>query len=388
MRILSLRWLGTNTRYCWVGLGMGGLALSVLLLLPMRVWGEHHVTVTGQVVNGTSGGAIPAEFEVTLHTITEAGEVGIATALVTGDGRFRFPDVQVDDGFTYAVAASYRDVLYSTRLDPSALEEPVELTIYETTNNLEVLRVDADVLLITRTDPGERSLSAAEVVRLVNLEDRTFVPDLTQPGSMSFLRFSIPAGQKNLEVLSDLPGGEIITVGTGFALTAPVTPGFHQVTYTYLVPYDGSRLELTRSFPMGAEVFRLLLEDTLGNIKASAQLTPQSATGEEGNFYRVWGASQLAPGTRLDVEIYDLPQPALLRRIGGTLADGSYLKIGIPGAVGLVMAALLVHALASRQRGRGPATNPGGGDAVLSTASAAGEPGNPIEGSAALWERR
>ena len=354
-----------RARYCRLALGMGGLALAVLFLMPVPLYGEGHATsIKGRVVNGTSGVAAPTDLEVTLHIISRSGEVDIATALTDRDGRFQFQNVVVDNDFTYAVTTSYQDILYSSRLDSLALTEPVELTVYETTSSLEALHIDADVLLISGTDEDNRSLAAFEVVRLVNEGDRTFVPDLTQPGSMSFLRFSLPDGATNPDVASDLPGGQIIIVGTGFALTAPVTPGSHQVTYTYSLPYKGSHVELTHSYPMGAETFRLLLEDTLGDLQGSGVLTPQSPASMEGKAYRVWGASQLSPGTRLNVEIVGLPQPSLLQQLGDTLTDGPYLKIGIPGAVGLVLAGLLLYVLAFKQLGKATTANPGLGAAA------------------------
>ncbi len=331
------------------------LALAVLLLVPTPLHGESHTTIImGQVVNGTSGGEAPANLEVTLHMFGQIGEVDITTAMTDSQGRFRFDNVEVMEGLTYAVTASYRDVLYSRILDSPTLTEPVELLVYEATGSLEALQVDADVLLIRGADQDKGILSAFEVVRLVNGGDRTFVPDLAQPGSMNFLRFSLPAGATNLNVKSDLPSGQTVTVGTGFALTAPVTPGPHQVTYTYRIPYEGSRLELGRTFPMGAQTFRLLVEDGLGELRDSTFLSPLSPADVEGKLYRVWGASQLGAGARLDVEISDLPQPSPLRRVGDALTDGPYLKVGIPGVVGLVMAGLLVYVLLLRQPGKAP----------------------------------
>ena len=51
-------------------------------------------------------------------------------------------------------------------------------------------------------------------------------------GQFSFLRFSLPAAATDLDVSTNLVGGEVIPVGTGFAITAlraaGKTPGeFH-----------------------------------------------------------------------------------------------------------------------------------------------------------------
>ena len=56
---------------------------------------------------------------------------------------------------------------------------------------------------------------------------------------MSFLRFSLPPGTHDLDVQSNLPSREIISVGSGFAVTSPVTPGGHSVEFSYIFPYEG-----------------------------------------------------------------------------------------------------------------------------------------------------
>ena len=329
------------------------LALSPFSAAPLSA--EHGATITGQVVNGTAGQAPPTGLEINLHIFKAGGEVDVESATTDGDGRFQFQIPEVDAGSTYAVTTDYQNVLYSSRLDVAALEEPTELLVYETTNSLEHLSIGADVLLIRGASEDRDSLPAFEAVGLVNKGDRTFVPDLTEPARMRFLRFPLPRGAVDLEVGSDLAGGDIIPVDTGFALTAPVTPGSHQVTYTYLIPYEGSQMEFTHSFPMGADTFRLLMEDSVGTLGDPARfLNSLPLINEGGTSFGVWEAQQVTPGTRLNLEIKDLPQPPLIQRFLDSLTDGPYLKAGIPAAIGLVMASLLTYALLRRQAGKSP----------------------------------
>ena len=341
-----------------VALALVGLSLAVLLLAAAPVHGEGGTTVTGHVVNGTSGADAPADLEVTLHIFGTEGEVDTARGITDGDGRFRFEDVEARDDSIYAVTASYHEVLYSSGLDFRSLEEPVELLVYESTSSIEEIVVDADVLLLRGVDGEEMSLAAFEVVSLVNVGDRTFVPDLSRPAMMNFMRFSLPPGATGLDVRSDLPGGDVVSVGTGFALTAPVTPGSHEVIYSFRVPYQGSRLEYDRSFPMGAGTFRLLVEQGLGDVHVSS-LESMPPADFEGRSHRVWEATGLTPGTRIGIEMTELPGPDLLSRLGDALNDGPYLKVGIPAVVGAVLLAILVYALFSRGaevppfRGRG-----------------------------------
>ena len=337
-------------RKCYLTLvGASLLALAVFISEASPSHSEGDITIVGRVVNGTSGAVVPDELEVTLHVIDESGALDVSTTSSVGDGIFTFPAVQVNEDNTYAVAARHQDVLYSSRLDTAQLGEPVELTIYDSNHDLGQLHIDAQVLLISGADGDSRTLSAFEVLSVVNQGDHTFLPDLETPASMKFLRFGLPAGASKPEVASDLAGGSIIDVGTGFALTAPVPPGAHRVTYSYLLPYEGSSLALTHSFPMGADTFRLLLAEGLGDLTDPGPLSSVAPHQVEGKNFDVWVEDQLVPGSKLQVEVTGLPQPPALRRLGDALVDGPYLKIGIPSFVGAVFAALLMYVVLFRR---------------------------------------
>ncbi len=355
-----------------LALGLSGLVMGALFLVPAPLHGESHATITGRVVNGTPGGVAPPNLEVTLYIIGSGGEADPITTMTDKDGRFRFRNVPESDVSTYSVTGRYQNVQYSTVLDPRALADPVELLVYETTGSTESVHVSADILQIGEPDQDERSLSAFQVIRLENEGDRTFVPDLSQPGNMNFLRFSLPAVATNLDVSSDLLSGPVIRVDTGFALAAPVTPGSHEVTYSYTLPYEGSQLALTRSFPMGADAFHVLLQGSLGELNSSGSLIPLPPFDIDGKSYTVWGATQLTPGSRLAMVIDHLPQLPLLDRVGKALSDGPYLRVGIPWAVAIGLAGLVAYALAFKQTG-------GASGGALSPSGASHEPGMPLK---------
>ena len=374
-----------GSRYGLSALAAAGpaLALALFLLIPGQLHSQEHIDITGQVVNGTAGGATPHGLDITLHVIGPGGELWTASTVTDGDGRFRFDEVEVDEASPYAVTTSYQDILYSAVIDPSAPAGPVELLVYETTNDISSLRVSTDALMIRNGGQDERMLTALEAVALVNDGDRTIVPDLSRPQAMNFMRFSLAEGATGLEVSSNLPDGDIISVGTGFALTSPVTPGAHQVTYIYLIPYEGSAAEFSHSFPMGADTFRLLIEDGLGDFQGTDVLAPLEPVDAEGTSYSVWQAEDMDSGRRLTLEIAGLPQPPALQRLGDTLTDGPYLKVGLPVAVGVALAALLLYALVIR-RPVVPTTSQGAPGTAAT--QPVGTPGGPEEERRTLVE--
>ena len=313
--------------------------------------------ISGLVVNGTAGQPPPADLAVTLHVIDSNDAVNVRTANTDDEGRFLFEEVEVDSNSSYSIAATYQEVLYVSSADPTVLEDPVELTVYDGTATLDDVRVEAHVLLLVG-DEGNKSLSGVEVVTLVNDSDRAYIPDLSQPINMDFLRFSLPRGSTGLDVGSNLSGGGTINVGIGFGFTAPVPPGSHQVTYSYHVPYDKSRIVLDYSFPMGADSFNVLMEDDLGSINDPRVLSSGAQTDVGGTLYSSWEASGFLPGEDLIIELVGLPRPTVWSRLGDSLTGGSSLKIGIPGGMAVVLAAVLVFVVARRRPETAPAGSP------------------------------
>ena len=343
-----------------LSIALAALVLAAVLVTPENAYGDHGVTITGAVVNGTTGEEPPSNLPLTLHIVTDSNVGEVMSGVTDLEGRFRFEDVPVSEDAIYAVTASYKDVLYSGRLDLNAQESNGVLTVYETTDSIDIVEVSSDVLLVRRNGDDKGSISAFEIVSVANNGDRTQVPNLSGAAVMSFMRFSLPEGADSLDVGSDLLGGDVITVGRGFALTASVTPGEHQVTYSYRIPYKGNKTAIPRSFPMGAEIFRLLVERDLGQLQDPGLLTKGEPVDIGGATYEVWEANGLDRGARFDLTLSNLPQHSLMRRFGDALNDGPYLKIGIPAAVVAILSGLLAYALAFRRPSMTPAAIPAG----------------------------
>ena len=327
------------------------LALAVTLLVFVgAAAAQESSVISGKVINGTVGSESPGGLDVTLHVIADSGIVNVARATTDADGRFEFTDVEVIEGASYAVAARYGDILYSVNLSPDFFLAPVEIIVYEPTGVIEDIVVESDVLLLRGAQESKDSVTAIEVITLTNTSDRAFIPDLSQPAMMQFLRFSRPPEALELEVASDMPGGQVITVGTGFAISSPVTPGEHRVSYSYQMPYDEDSLEFTHSFPMGARTFRLLVEAGTGEVLAPPLVSATSPVDLGGQEYMAWEASDLPAATRFSIGLDGLPRPSLGSRIKEGITDGPYLTAALPALVGAVMVALLAYVIIGRRR--------------------------------------
>ncbi len=345
------------------------LCAIVLVLSAMsyqRAWAQEVVDVHGVVTNGTEGSQVPTGLEVLLHRFGDEGQIQILSTTTGADGAFIFTSVEAVQDSTYAVAVNFQDVLYSATVLLPIGSQPVELVVYEVIQDIDVLAIDAHAVLINE-GPDEESLFVLEAVGVINDGDRTFVPDLEQPVNFNFMRFSLPEGATELDVGSDLPGGEIINIGTGFALTAPVTPGIHQVTYTYEMPYTDGSATIQKTFHMGADRFSVLLPEGLGFF-AYASLddgTKVETVDIGGITYTSWEMNDVAPGGRVSLQVSGLPTISFFGKAGETLTESGLLKIWIPSTLVVVLLSLLsIGLIASYKRARVPASGAMEKDAI------------------------
>ena len=272
--------------------------------------------------------------------------VETSTALTDEDGAFRVEMPMLEDVNSYVVSLSYEGAIYGRPLAFDELEEPVEITVYESTTDLSVLEVNSAALVL-RPLESEGMLTGSEVVSLVNTSDRTFIPDLTGPamGQMNFMRFSLPPGATNLRLESDLAGGDVIDVGPGFAVTASVPPGDHLVGFSYTAPYDGDSLEFTRTAHMATADFHLLLPEDLAQVQSDTLTAGEDRVVLGDDLFQAWRAGPLDAATRVRMEFSGLPQPPWHERLSGVVLEGSVPQLFLASLLGLALVGALVYSL-------------------------------------------
>ena len=306
---------------------------------------QQTVALTGRVVNRTDGAILEPGLRVTLHSFSQSSGVFLSQDAATDDvGSFSFPNVELLREGGYAVTTDYADTRYSTLFRPEDLDRPVELVVYETTQDISIIRVVHQALILTDVDPRKQMITATIFVNLSNESDRTMLPDLTNvgPGRFSFLRFSLPPLAEELDVQSDLVGGQIIPMGSGFAMTAPVTPGAHNISFSFQFPYQGNALSYKQSLLQGADVFQVLIPQRLSEIQV-ATLEPLPAINAAGASYLAWERAELAPGQGVEVELANLPRASILSRWGQAAAEADFWQIALPAALAAVLAGLLIY---------------------------------------------
>ncbi len=307
------------------------------------------VELSGTVTNGTAGEDAPVNLQVTLQFQAESGEVIERVTLTEAGGAFNFVNLPPQGNLGYLVSATYLEVEYTNRRLGELLVEPLGVTIYELTNDFTVLYLLDDTLALTSADKKTQQIEVLEAVKLRNNSDRTFQTDVQTDGPMNLLRFTLPAGATDLDVETSLPGGHILQVNLGFALTTPIPPGEHDILYVYRAPYDGSTLEYEPHFPMGVESYRVMLPDGLARAKSSDMLLADSATIGDRTFVMLESAN-VEVGGRVNFTMTGLPQPSLMQRAEKVGRSDGFQRGVLPGLAGLVFVGLVGFTLVRRRR--------------------------------------
>jgi hypothetical protein len=344
-------------------LGLLFTALTLALAAAGPETGSAQVTVTiqGTVANGTGGAGLPPDLQVFLLAYDQAGQLARADQTTIGDGgRFQFDQVPLLEGGSYLLRVDYAGVFYTESLAPDELEDEARLTVYETTWDPAVLKVSLQALLIAEVDEKDRKISAIEFVRLNNPSDRTFLPGPAETGPEGFLNFSLPPLAEDLGVQSDLPGGDIVPTGAGFALTSAVVPGEHAVDFSFRFPYRGDRVSYRQTLFQGSDAYQVLVPERMASIRV-APLGPAPTVDIEGSLYRVWEGRDFQSGQEMVLELTYLPEPSLAARLGKSVTGGTFWRVAIPGAAGAVLVFLLLLGVtgASRRAVASVAATPG-----------------------------
>ena len=313
---------------------------------------QETLSIQGRVENGTAGFSVPEDLVVLMLVTGPDGTlVGTGQTVAAADGAFVFEDaVRVAQG-AYTLSVDYDGVFYGLTLSPDELAGELAITVYEPTEEAGIMVVDRQVMVITGFDVPQRMATATEFVRFTNPTDRTLKPNLetARPGMFSFMRFALPPNATNVTVQSNLSGGEVISVGSGFALAAPVPPGQHSVDFAYAFPYEGGEIAYRNSLPQGAGIFQILVPDQWESVEVSG-LEPRPPVGIQEGVYRAWEGRGLPAGPGIDLRMSGLPQPGVFTRIGGTLSGGPFWLTAIPSAMGAALLALLLLGLSRRYR--------------------------------------
>ena len=308
---------------------------------------QSPLSVSGQVVNGSPESGNLVGLAVTLHMQGET-LYDSELAITDNDGRFVFDGIVYDPAFVYGVSVRYQDVIYGTEVSlENGAPPPVTIEVYEAVYEQDVIRVGSASLLFADADRVTQTVSALEIIKVINDSGYTFVPG--SGGPMSLLRFGLPPGAEGLQVDTRLIGADVVQVDRGFAVIGNVPPGEHDILFTYVFPYDGTETTIEKSFPFGADNLRLLSPNEVLTLASEDIGAPESVDIGE-RPYQLIETSDIERGRRINVQLSGLPRTTLADRVQGAVTTARYEYVA-PALLAVFLAVLIPFAII-RQRSR------------------------------------
>ena len=314
-------------------LALGAPFAALAQQLPM--------SISGQIVNGTPQSGRVVGLAVTLHMQGETSYDNKVT-ITDNDGYFIFDDIVYDPALVYGVSVRYQETLYGTEVNlANGAPPPVTIEVYDAVYEQDVIRVGSASLLFADVNRLTQSVSALEIVKVVNDSDFTFVPG--SGGPMSLLRFGLPPGAEGLQVDTRLLGADIVQVDRGFAVIGSVPPGEHDIMFTYSFPYDGAGTTFEKSFPFGADNLRVLSPNEVLTLASEDIGAPEPVTIGE-RPYQLIETSNIERGKRINVQLSGLPRATLTDRVQNAIGNARYEYIA-PALLAVFLAALIPFAV-------------------------------------------
>jgi mono/diheme cytochrome c family protein len=209
-----------------------------------------NASVTGQVINGTTGqpltGDKAAGLTATLRAFTEDLDVRLTlTSPVASDGQYQFDLTDASPAWFFRVQVNYMGLDFASDFGQlsqlrTSLDLPV--TVYDTTRDPAVIRFEQIHLVIEFVD---NEVQVNELYVVSNLDDAVFNGE-SGDYSQGTVHFGLPPEARGLDVQrgfgsfeSFFPTDEVTLTADGWAALIPVRPGLGSLTLLarYTLPY-------------------------------------------------------------------------------------------------------------------------------------------------------
>jgi hypothetical protein len=266
-------------------------------------------TVSGQVVNKTTGGASTAGTSVILVSFGRAEQkpLGQLTTQASADGHYSFSGVDRDPNFVYIIVARYQNVNYPTDQPFQLQDQPnyqADITVYDATTADDAIKLERLNLLVVGADQGV--VQFMEMGSLLNSGDRTFVTENPQDQALArAIKFALPNGALGVQMQTGFNDQDVIQAVGGVQVTSPVPPGSHQFALSFQLPYSGSSADVSMQMPYPTGTYSVYLPDT--GIKLDARgLTAGGPAQLGGQSYALYSANDLSRATMVGAQLSGL----------------------------------------------------------------------------------
>jgi hypothetical protein len=257
-------------------------------------------TVSGQVLNKTSGGGATGGTSVLLVSFgrKEQAPLGQQTVQADGNGHYVFNGVDRDPNIVYLTVARYQNVNYPSDT-PFQLQDQAtaqsDITVYDATATDDGLQLESLNLLVMGAQQGV--LQCMEMGALLNNSDRTFITTNPQDQALAnAVKFALPKGALSVQMQAGFSDQDVIPSLGGIQITSPIPPGRHQFAMSFQLPYSGSDADVSMQIPYPTSSYSVYLPDTGIKLQGSPlQVGGPAQLG--GQTYSLYTASNVGKST-------------------------------------------------------------------------------------------
>src|SRR3989337_38441 len=258
------------------------LIAQYLLTVKTSPLSKEGGVIKGKVLNNST--EKPAEeIEVTLTVYLGDKATGEKKLKTNTEGMIGLKNLSWDR--SYSILLSYEGGEYVTDklvFYPDEDTKSLDLPIYEPTDIDKDITVDISHVIVQTSD---NSLSVAELTVFNNEGKRTYIgAKEIKDGMRETLRFSLPPGASNIELINGLNSESVVPTNNGFVDTSSVLPGIKTVDYQ-------------------TDSFGLLVSDSGVKVKVQGLTGSETVeTPDQGRFLQ-WSGTKIPTGAKIRIEI-------------------------------------------------------------------------------------
>jgi hypothetical protein len=281
------------------------IILTLNLATPVTA-AESDGTISGQVVNGTPDGIVPVNLDIALETYISNTEPQVAPGQADAQGNFIFKGLNTNPTYTYQVVVSYLGIEY--RSQPVVFTEGetarmTETSIYEKTESDEAISI---ALSHTIMYAEAQELLVTELFIFGNTGNLTYTGSEEVLDSIKMtVRLPIPREAADIQLDPELMDYVVFT-DNGLAFTAPILPGYTQVTYSYRLANSSKDYTFNRTIAYTQSIYELLVQGA--EQVDSEQLDREEQLVIEGIAYEYLTSESFPGGQVMVIKLSGLPQ--------------------------------------------------------------------------------
>ena len=269
---------------------------------------QSSVQISGQVSNGTPGANLPQAATLFLQ-FYDGSQVGSEYSTeMEPDGSFSFSDLDSEVGSSFVVFTEYLGVFYNSVESQllSADNPPVDLVIYETTDDPADIMISSLYLLIYPS-LDEDIYQITEVYKVENSGQRTYIGSQRPDGVRTTFDWTPPAGAQNI-LFSEAESIErYLANGQGYSDTYPIRPQpyYQEMDIAYDLPYAQ---EVAFSNTFAVPLQRMVISGNLTDILITGDTFAEDQLPEEQDYLNgVYAGGPFAAGEAVRFDILFSP---------------------------------------------------------------------------------